>query len=107
MKYFYSHLIETESLVVALSELGLSEEEKAHLLGIIESSLHHAILDAILSELSEKDKELFLKQLSKDDNEEIWAFLTAKIDGIEDKIKKTAQTLKEELHKNISETKGK
>ncbi|HXS15437.1 MAG TPA: hypothetical protein VN711_04870 [Candidatus Saccharimonadales bacterium] len=107
MKYFYSHLIETDSLVVALSELGLSEEEKAHLLGIIESSLHHAILDAILSELSEKDKALFLEQLSKDDNEKIWEFLSSKIDGIEDKIKKTAKILKEELHKDISETKEK
>lgn len=107
MKYFYSHLIETDSLVVALSELDITEEEKTHLLGIIESSLHHAILDAILSELSEKDKELFLKQLSKDDNEKIWDFLSSKIDGIEEKIKKTAENLKEELHKDIAETKEK
>lgn len=107
MKYFYSHLIEIDSLVVALSELGLSEEEKTHLLGIVESSLHHAILDAILSELSEKDKKLFLEELQREDNEKIWKLLSIKIDSIEEKIKKTAQNLKDELHKDILNSKKK
>lgn len=102
-KYFYSEIVETESLVVALNELELSEDERAHLLGIIDSSLYHAILDAILSELSEKDKKIFLEHLAKEDNENIWKFLNAKIDNIEGKIKKTAEDLHTELHKDIKE----
>lgn len=107
MTYFYSQLIKTDSLVVALTELGLSEDEKAHLLGIIDSSLHHAILDAILSELSEKDKKTFLEHLATEDNEKIWKFLNSKIDGIESKIQKAAEDLKEQLHEDIKTTKNK
>lgn len=107
MQYFYSHLIETQSLIVALNELELSEEEKVHLVGIIDSSLHHAILDAVLSELSEKDKKTFLEHMTEEDNEKIWKFLNSKIEHIEEKIKKAAEDLKQELHKDIKETKGK
>ncbi len=105
--YFYSHLIETESLIVALNELELSEEEKIHLIGIIDSSLQHAILDAVLSELSEADKKIFLNHLADEDHEKIWQFLNGKIEHIEDKIKKVAEDLKQELHRDIKETKGK
>jgi hypothetical protein len=104
-KYFYSHLIEIDSIVTALNELSLTDSEKAHLLGIIDSSLHHAILDAILSELSENDKRMFLEHMTDEDNEKIWKFLNNKVDNIEEKIKKTAKDLKEELHKDIKDIK--
>lgn len=106
-KTFYSHLIETDSLIVALNELSLTEEEKVHLIGIIDSSLQHAILDAVLSELSDGDKKIFLEHMSNEDNEKIWKFLNNKIEHIEEKIKNTAEALKQELHKDIKETKRK
>lgn len=105
MTHFYSHLIKTDSLVVALNELELSDEEKSRLVGIIDSSLHHAILDAVLSELSEKDKEKFLQHVVNEDNEKVWKFLNEKVDNIEGKIKKTADELTAELHKDIKEVK--
>src|SRR5260221_8129913 len=98
MNYFYSHLIETDSLVVALNELKLSDEEKTHLLGIVQSSLHHAILDAILSELSDKDKKTFVDYVEENNNEKIWKFLNGKIQGIESKIQKAAEDLKKKVH---------
>ncbi|HEX7042235.1 MAG TPA: hypothetical protein VF189_03205 [Patescibacteria group bacterium] len=106
-KHFYSHIVETESLVIALSDLNLSEQEKVHLIGIIDSSLQHAILDAVLSELSEKDKKEFLDQMSSEDNEKIWKFLNGKVENIEEKIKKVAKDLKEELHKDIKSVREK
>ena len=104
--HFYSKLVKTDSLIAALNELDLSDDQKAHLLGIVESSLHHAILDAILSELSEKDKRIFLDKLDENDTEKIWKFLNEKIDKIEEKIMQTAESLKKELHQDIEETKG-
>ncbi|HVZ58397.1 MAG TPA: hypothetical protein VG935_01430 [Patescibacteria group bacterium] len=100
-KQFYSHIIETESVVVRLHELGLSDDEKAHLIALMDSSLHHTILDAILSELSPHDKKLFLQTLATENDEEIWKFLKSKIDGIEDKIRHAAEGLKKELHQDI------
>lgn len=107
MKYFYSNLVQTESLIVALNDLELTEEQKIHLIGIIDSSLHHAILDAVLSELSEKDKKTFLEHMTEEDNDKIWKFLSGKIEHIEEKIKKAAEDLKTELHRDIKETKKK
>ncbi|CAN5123084.1 hypothetical protein BH09PAT1_BH09PAT1_6020 [soil metagenome] len=102
-KQFYNHIVETESVVVKLHEVGLSEDEKAHLVALMDSSLHHVILDAILTELTPSDKKLFLQELATDDHEAIWKFLKNKIDGIEDKIQNVANDLKKELHEDIKE----
>lgn len=106
-KHFYSHLIEFESLQVELEEMGLSEQEKTHLLSLAQSNLHHTVLDAILSELSEDDKKMFLSHVASEDHQKIWEFLSKKIENIEEKIKKAADSLKQELHKDIKEAKTK
>ena len=100
-KHFYSHIVKTQSVVVKLTELTMSEDERLHLIALMDSSLHHVILDAILSELSPNDKQIFLKELAGDDHEAIWKFLRTKITGIEEKIKKAAEGLKDELHEDI------
>ena len=102
-KNFYSHIVKTESLVVRLERMKMAEDERAHLLSLMESSIHHAVLDAILSELTEQDKKLFLKELANDDDDATWNFLKKKIDHIEDKIEKTADELQKELHSDIDE----
>ncbi|MDD5147012.1 MAG: hypothetical protein PHV63_00475 [Candidatus Daviesbacteria bacterium] len=103
--FFYSHLIEIESLIVELDQLDLSQEQKAHLIGLIDSSLHHTILDAVFSELSPQDKKIFINHLKEDDHIKIWKFLNEKVDSVEEKIKKTADDLKNELHKDLKEAK--
>ncbi|RJQ28027.1 hypothetical protein C4577_00155 [Candidatus Parcubacteria bacterium] len=106
-KLFYSHLVEIDSLIVELNSLDLSEEEKNHLVSLAHSSLEHTILDAILSELSEEDKKLFLTHLAQEKHDKIWEVLNSKIENIEEKIKKTAEALKIELRKDIDEAKSK
>lgn len=105
MKYFYTHLIETESIMVELDKMDLSSEEKLHLAQLIDSSLHHTILDAIFSELSEQDKKALVSHLKEDDHKKTWKFLNEKVDGVEEKIKKAAEDLKVELHKDLKEAK--
>lgn len=107
MRQFYSHLIEVESIIVKLDSLDLSDEQKKHLAGLVDSSIHHFVLDAILSELSLQDKRVFLNHLKEDDHGKIWIFLSGKIDNIEDKIKKAAEDLKIELHHDLGEAKKK
>lgn len=104
-KYFYSHIIETESLTIAINDLAVSDSEKAHLIALVDSSLHHTVLDAILSELSEIDKKTFLRHMVEDDHDKIWKHLNEKVDGIEEKIKKAAHNLREQLHEDIKVTK--
>lgn len=104
-KYFYTHLVKADSLFSRLESLKLKKDEHEHLVSLLESNMHHTILDAILSELSEEDKKLFLQELASDDDESIWKFLKKKIDHIEDKIEKTAQELQKELHSDIDDIK--
>ncbi len=103
MKYFYSHLIEIESIITELDKMGLSKEEKIHLAKLLDANLHQTILDAILSELSDQDKRAFMQHMTEGNHGKIWQFLNEKATGIEDKIKTVAKKLKEELHDDIKE----
>ncbi len=103
MKYFYSHLIQIESIIVELDKMDLNQEQKDHLANLIDSSLHHTVLDAVLSELSPSDKKVFINHLKEDDQSKIWEFLNGRVDNIEDKVKDAAGDLKSKLHKDLAE----
>lgn len=105
MKQWYTHLIEIESVNLELDEMELSRDEKLHLSQLIDSSLYHVILDAILSELSEEDKKVFINHLKEDNHDKIWKFLNEKIDNIEAKVKKAADDLMKELEGDLKKAK--
>lgn len=107
MKQFYTQLIEVESLIIELDKLDLTEEQKSHLTYLIDSSLHHTLLDTILSLLSDADKRVFLKHLEENNHDKIWEFLNSRVDNIEDKIKLTAEELKKQLHADLKKVKEK
>ena len=104
MKYFYSHLIQIESVVSELDKMDLTKEERMHLAELVDSSLHHTILDAILSELSDDEKRVFMQHVAQGDHDKIWRFLNEKIDKVEEKIKNAAEDLKIRLHKDLKES---
>lgn len=103
MKYFYSHLIEIQSLVIELDKMELDPREKSHLAHLIDSTLHHHVLDTVLDQLSPSDKEVFLNHLALNDHTKIWKFLNEKVDKIEEKIKDTGEQLKQKLHQDLKE----
>jgi hypothetical protein len=105
MKHFYSHLIQFEELFIELDDLNLSQDEKHHLGKLIDSNLHHTVMDAVLSELKEEDKETFLRLVSSDKHDKIWEHLIARVELIEEKIKKAADEIKKQLHEDIKEVK--
>lgn len=106
-KHFYSHLIRLDSIHIALNDLELSIEEREELVGIMDSSIHHIVLDTILSELTASDKKLFLTHLHTQKHDEIWNLLHEKVKNIEAKIKNAVDDLKKELHTDIYEAKKK
>ena len=105
-KHFYSDLIDTSLLSLELAEMDLSREERLELIALIDANTHSVILDAILSELSKEDKKIFLSHVASNNHDKIWELLRTKINNIEEKIKKAADALKDELHKDIKESKN-
>lgn len=106
-KHFYSHLVSIESVKIELDSLDLSSHEKAHLIHLAHSNIHSIIVEAVLSELSEEDKKLFLTHVSFDDHERVWELLNKKVTNIEGKIKKASDDLIKQLHRDIRELKEK
>jgi len=106
-KYFYTHIIDTSTLSLELGSMELDPKERTHLISLIDSNIHHAVLDIVLSELNPTDKKTFLAHLISEDHDKVWKFLKEKVENIEEKIKKTAEDLKKELHKDIKEVQAK
>lgn len=106
-KHFYSHLVETSLLSLELGDMNLTSDERIELISLADSQLHHVIVDTILSELSEKDKQAFLGHLHNDDHDNIWKLLNEKAESVEEKIKKAADDLKKELHEDIRQAREK
>ena len=104
-KYFYTHIIDTSTLSLELGSMELDPKERMHLISLIDSNIHHAVLDLILSELKPIDKKTFSTHLASENHIKVWKFLNEKVENIEEKIKKTADELKKELHKDIKEVK--
>ena len=105
-KYFYTHIIDTSTLSLELGNMDLNPKERMHLISLMDSNIHHSVLDLILSELNPMDKKTFLTHLASENHDKVWKFLNEKVENIEEKIKKTAEDLKKELHADIKDVKS-
>ncbi len=103
--HFYSQIVSYEEVLIELDTLDLSPDEKHYLGQLVDSNLHHTILDAILAELSDEDKERLLRLINNEQHDKIWEHLNGKVDNIEDKIKKAADDITSQMHKDIKEAK--
>ncbi len=102
-KHFYSQIVDLSSITVEIAGMDMKREERLHLLALAESNVHHAIIDVVLSELSEEDKQKFVEHLNSDNHDQIWKLLNSKVENVEKKIKKAAEEIKKELQKDIKE----
>ncbi len=104
MKYFYSHLIKTETLLSRLDELKLSREQKLYLAKQLDEIIHHEIMDAVLLKLTEEDKRiLWTKMVAGSSNDILLEFLNEKVDNIEKEITVIFAALEDELGQDITE----
>jgi len=104
-KFFYSHLIDIESLEEDLGTLKLTKGEKKELMDLAHIHIHQAVIDTVLSQLGEEDKKKFLEHLTFGEDEKIWKHLEDKVKNIEDKIKSAAEQIKKELKTDIQKAK--
>lgn len=100
-QHFYHSIVSMDSLQVRLDLTEWSDDEKAALMDLAERTVHHSILDLVLSQLSDDDKRLFLEHHAHERHEAIWALLQNRIGSIEDKIKKTADDVTKKLHSDL------
>lgn len=104
-KHFFSHLIEIDTLHLELDNHDMTDDQKEEIKRLLDESIYHTVLEAILSELSEEDKRVFLSHLAEDDHGKIWEFVNGKVENIEDKIIKASEDIKKKLHSDIKESK--
>lgn len=104
-KHFYSHLVETSLISLDLGDIEMTKDERKHLIDLAHAQLHHVVMDAILSELSESDKKRFLSHVARDEHDKVWKLLDEKVENVEEKIKKAAEDLKKELHRDLKKAK--
>lgn len=100
---FYAHLVNIEEVLIELDTLNLSVEERHHLGQLLDSNLHHTVLDAILEELSDEDKEILLRLIHSHKHDKIWKHLNEKVNGVEEKIQKAAKDITSQMHKDIKD----
>lgn len=100
-KHFFSHLVEVDALHLELDKHALTDDEKEEIKKLLDENIYHYVLEAILSELSEEDKKIFLSHLMEDEHGKIWEFVNSRVENIEEKIIKASEDIKKKLHSDI------
>lgn len=102
-KHFYTHLIEIDTIEARLRELPIEDHERHELILIVHETIHHVVIDTVMSELSEDDKRILLNHIHAEDHPSIWTLLKEKIENVEDKIKAAVTRHTSDLHRDIDE----
>lgn len=103
--HFYHSIVSMESLRVSIELFEFEKDEKEKLMELAERTLHHSILDLVLSELSDPDKKLFLEHHASERHQEIWRLLNSKVNNIEKKIRFEADSVAKKLHADLNRLK--
>lgn len=103
--HFYTHLVEVEEIYLEIEKLEITKGNKKYLSTLVESSVHHTIVNAVLSELPNDQKKLVINHLLKKNHHGVWKVIGPKKDLVENKIKKTFKELKNEILKDIKDSK--
>lgn len=113
MKYLFEEIIQIKTVHLKLNEMDLANQEKEELLEIMKSTVHHKVIDLILSELTDEEKEIFLEGISTGGgfsdmdeqssrsselkNRQYLSVLRDRINNLETKIKEKVKEAEEEL----------
>lgn len=103
---FFSHLVDSEKLILEIERLLEIETERQEILEMIDSVLRHAIVTKILDELDGKHHEEFVERYTtKPTDRNILVFLREKVPDIEDKLREEAKGVQQKLFDDIKNTK--
>lgn len=104
--HFYNQIVQVDSLYIAIEQMDIEKHQKQELVELVDSQLHHTILDLVLSYLSEEDKHEFLLHHARGDHDALWEHLNNRVERVEDKIVVVAAELAKKLHDDIHESYG-
>ncbi len=93
-KIFYDHLVVHEEITAELDKYNIRVEEKEELIQLVDQTLHHHVLDVILTHLPKEKHEEFLTKFHKAPHDES---LLDYIKDFEEEIIKEAKKVKLEL----------
>ncbi len=99
--HFYAHIYDPEDIRNQLEVLDINDHEKEHLTIIIQSTLHHAVIDIILEELHDDHKHVFMKHITDENHDDTWSFIEENIDDPETKIRSAIEGVTNELLEDI------
>lgn len=103
---FYDHLVVREEIDLQLEKYAISDLEKTEIIQLIDETLHHEMLNLILSNLPEDKHEEFLNNFhSNPENAELLDYIKQHSGkDLAKLIKEEAQKVKKELLKSIKES---
>ena len=106
-KIFYDHLVVRGEVIIELDRYHFSVEEKEELVKIIDETLHHHVLDTILTHLPKEKHPEFLKKFhAVPHDEKLLEYLKIEADiDIEAKIRSRSQKAKKVLFEEIKRSK--
>lgn len=99
--HFYDHLHDPDRLHTHLHVLDMTDDERNHLVLIIQSTLHHRIIDVILEKLPDTHKDAFLDHVATDDHDAVWRLLNEHVQTPEETIREVITILEDELAKDV------
>ncbi len=105
-KIFYDHLIVIEEITAVLDSRGLTVKERQEILSLTDQTLHHHVLNVILTHLPREHHKSFLTRFHQAPHDEtLLTFLKEKVTvDIEKEIVNEAQKVKKEIIALIGET---
>lgn len=108
-KIFYDHLINIEEVIIELNQNEISVEERSEFISMIDETLHHHVLDTILSNLPFEHHEDFLTKFHKAPHDPDLLIYLSQVSGVdmEEKIKSKANAIKKEILSEIKKSKKK
>ena len=105
-----SFLIETffnkENIIIEINSLNVENHEREKLLRMTDELAEHRFLNAVLDNLKEQDKEIFLDYLNGETPEIVAEFLHRRIEGVEEILKEHGKALEYEILEDIRSIKG-
>jgi len=101
-KQFYTHIIEVDTLYAQLDSLTLTASEKQDLIIIIDSTVHHVIIDIALTHLPQHAKKDFIAHVQSNKHKKAMLLLRSHIADIENIIKREVDILKNTFKKDIA-----
>lgn len=104
-KIFYDHLVLIEELTVELENL--DHESRREIVGLMDETLHHHVLDTILTHLPKEHHETFLNRFHRAPHDpQLLVFLKQYIViDIENEIRKKAKKVKKDLLSTVKKSK--